>query len=139
MTDIFLYAGESNPSDLKLRDPTILAGGGAITGTGVLVAGVASLAGIGKSASRSTAGILLSQSAILAGVGKGASKSTTAALLSQAAILAGGGKSASRSTTAVLLSQSAAIAGSGTVGGAGAPGEAPYAGFLANVGRLGLR
>jgi len=117
MTDIFLYAGESNPSDLKLRDPTVLAGGGAITGTGVLVAGVASLAGIGKSASRSTAGILLSQSAILAG----------------------SGKSASRSTTAVLLSQSAAIAGSGTVGGAAAPGEAPYAGFLANVGRLGLR
>lgn len=29
MTDIFLYSGEANPNDLKLRDPTVLAGGGA--------------------------------------------------------------------------------------------------------------
>lgn len=28
MPDIFLYGGEPNPSDIKLRDPTVLSGGG---------------------------------------------------------------------------------------------------------------
>jgi hypothetical protein len=36
MTDIFLYAGEANPNDIRLRDPTVAGGGGGpatITGT----------------------------------------------------------------------------------------------------------
>ena len=28
MTDIFLYTGEANPNDVKLRDPTTGGGGG---------------------------------------------------------------------------------------------------------------
>ena len=30
MPDIFLYAGEPNPSDIRLSDPTVLRGGGAV-------------------------------------------------------------------------------------------------------------
>lgn len=33
MPDIFLYSGEANPNDIKLRDPTVLAGAGAINAT----------------------------------------------------------------------------------------------------------
>jgi len=33
MPDIFLYAGEANPNDIKLSDPTLLRSGAAITGT----------------------------------------------------------------------------------------------------------
>ena len=36
MPDIFLRAGEANPSDVKLRDPTLADSGGAVTGTGAL-------------------------------------------------------------------------------------------------------
>lgn len=44
--DIFLYQGEANPADVKLTDPTVLAGGGgAVTGIGAIVFAVAALAG----------------------------------------------------------------------------------------------
>lgn len=44
MTDVYLYQGEANPSDVKLTDPTTLAGSSAITGTSDLVAVLATIA-----------------------------------------------------------------------------------------------
>jgi hypothetical protein len=54
MPDIFLYAGEPNPNDIRLGDPTVLRGGGgpvtySYTGSGgLLLAGAATYA-LGKS------------------------------------------------------------------------------------------
>jgi hypothetical protein len=45
MTDIFLYSGEANPADIRLRDPTTLAGAGEVNISGAILEGSDSAAG----------------------------------------------------------------------------------------------
>ena len=48
MTDIFLYGGEPNPSDVVLCDPTQVCPSGAITGTGNVTALAGLLEAVGE-------------------------------------------------------------------------------------------
>lgn len=111
MPDVFLYPGEANPDDVKLRDPTTSSGTPAITGTGALTLVGPAVVGSGKETFRGTGAPALVGPAV-SGSGKETFRATGALALVGPTI-AGSGKETFRGTGAATL-VGPAVAGTGT-------------------------